>query len=432
MARKKESVIETANKEEPKVITEENSAATVMDEATDEEEVAVTSDEGMEDVYASMGEVKDDKTEASADAETPSETEEPAKPKKARKSSKAERPELTQEQIVENATAFYAHSTKIADKETRRNLRRSKHIITETGSEEIENRNTIRDEEYKELAGSSVSKRILTGTITGMRYANPNNENSILLALVQYKTGSIQVCIPSFLLFDYDENDFGGDRGRAQIEERTIQRLGSRVRFIVRQVYQKDGIAYADSLEAMAKTGYEYYQRNTAKTGRPIVRENDIVQAKVIATARNFIVVDALGAEIRITNEHLSYTRLSDARKKFQVGDDVNIVIKEITQERVTKRKNQYDLMKVTASLREAEDDPRIEKYAQVRIGDIVTGKVSFIDDRGRVFFNIDDKIDCVCKYPEYGKAPVEGDVRSMKITEKNDEQMHIYGVIIR
>ncbi len=345
----------------------------------------------------------------------------------------AEDDEPNPDDIIERSTAFYAHKTLLASKEKRSELRRSEHIVTENATDKIRNAVTDREEEKQDLVGSAMSGRVLRGEIVGMRHSDPDDPQSFLLADVKYKTGRFVVSIPSFLLFDYDENEYSGDRGARMLEERVMQRIGAEIRFIVRQVDQRNGIAYADSLEAQAHDAYRYYLARWRGSDHARVSEGSIVQARVIAVGRTFIIVDALGAEARIANSDLSYMRFSDAREIYEVNQKVNIRIKSISSEVVTKRKtNKYTLVKLEASVSGAGEDRRKEIFDQLQIGALRAATITHIDDKSNIFCNLQDEIDCVCKYPQFGRQPAEGQKWTIRITMKDPEKLHIFGILVR
>ncbi len=369
-------------------------------------------------------EIKIDEVLENVNAETAVETE-------VKEASTRKRRNKTEEEKINSSVAFFAHPVSLASKEVRADLRSGEHVVTEIGDETpFVNENTIREDEYKELAGSASSGRILEGTIIGVRHSNPDDIESTLLADVLFRTGAIQVTIPSYVLFDYKEEEFVGERGARRLEDYAMARINSKVHFIVRNVDEGMGIAIADALEAQNMRGYINYIRKN-ENGRTRVNEGDLVQAKVIAVGLSFIIVDVLGAETLIRYDELSYMYLGDVRTEFNVGDTVIVRVLKIEVEETKKRANTYRLVKIEASVRQARPDMRKHFYEQYKLNGIYSAKITFIDEAGHVFCDLQGQIDCMCKYPTYGVKPYIGQTKTIRITEKNEEKLHLYGTFV-
>ena len=418
------SEVEVAKKE--KVVDEENSA-NVQDlaEASKETESSRLSNQDIDGIEMKLDPgVAAEPVDLSADDGD----QESSTPRRRRR----KKEDFTPDEQVGYASAFFSMGAKVANRDRRAELREDEYVVTEQGDLEIETRAKIRAREYKELAGSAKNGRVLEGEIIGMRHTDPNDLTSILMADVWYGQGTIQVCIPSFLLFDYDEDKYEGDTGARALEEIIKQRINSRVRFVVRQVNQDTGIAYADALEAQQQLGFTYYKHLWMSSTKPRIREGMKVKARVVSVSRRSMVVNVLGPETTIIGEDLSYLRNFDAREKYQVDDDVIVRIKEIKEETVTKRANKYDLIKIVASIRDAEPDERKIFFDGLRVGDMKSAVVTGIDDVGHVFLSLQDKLECMCDYPRFGVKPMLGQKRVVRITGKDPEKMHILASFIR
>ncbi len=377
--------------------------------------------------------------EAFAPEETPA-TEASTEKKVSKKSRSSKKKEKTEDDRVKEGTNFFAKPVSLADKETHKKLRKKEHVFAEDGEREFNAEGNAYDEEFKELAGSAKSKRILVGELAGMRHTDPDNIESTLIADIKFKTGALQVNIPSDLLFDYDPDSFRGEGGARQLEEIVKSRITGTVRFIVRSVDEHTGIAYADALAAQAQVVNRYYINNWPKLTHPklIMHKGEngetigpLVKARVVSTGFSHIVVDAIGAEIKINLDELSYQHITDPRDKYRVNDKITVRLLSIEKVKVKKRNNEYDLIRATASVKQVYPDDRKLYFDKFAVDGIYSATITYIDDNGHVFCSLKDQYDCLCKYPVYGQKPLIGQKKVVKVTNKDPEKLYIFGTFI-
>jgi len=398
---------------------------------TDNVSENITSEEPAPEVFDEPPAAQNDpKTEENKEITT-----ETHKPKRGRK-----KKELSEEEKILKNTTFYADPVSLAPKEQRKALRRTEHIIAENGERELNMEDNVWMDEYKELAGSAESGRVLKGELAGMRHADPGNIESTLIADIKFKTGALQVNIPVDLLFDYDENSFRGEGGARQLEEAVRSRITGEVRFVVRSVDQKTGIAYADSLRAQAQVTNNYYIHNAPKQKHPrIIMKKDadgntvgpLVHGRVVSVNHAYIIVDAIGPEVRIGLNELSYLHITDPRNLYSVNDEITIRLLSIETEKVKKRDNEYVLVKATGSVKQVYPDNTKQYYDNFEVEGVYSATITYIDDQGHVYCSLKDQYDCRCKFPVYGSKPIIGQKRVVKVISKNDEKGFIYGTFI-
>ena len=168
---------------------------------------------------------------------------------------------------------------------------------------------------------------------------------------------------------------------------------------------------------------------------RPRILPGDLVQAKIIAISREYITVDAAGAEIRIPLEEVSWLFMSDAREFdgiktaecYKVGSRVNVKILTVNVKKVRIRNSNYTLIDATASIKQAKSNPRLRYFDEFKPGDLYAGNITGITETG-VFVNLDNKMDCVCKFPASGRMPIMGESVIVRINQKDEEKKFIYG----
>ena len=366
-----------------------------------------------------------------------------AEPKKATKA-KAEAPIEEVEELIPDETpapkaidpeaevarksSRFAHEIAKASKKDKKEMYRSEHVVTEFGDEEVETEATLLRRDYLELVASAKSGKILEGVVTGYRYAG-EYQKSTVLAEIEYSTGLFMILIPSYLMYDYEVSNYI-EPGKIKVIENNIQRrIGSRIKFIVRHVDEKEQIAYADRLFAQSIIGYENYIRPT-RDGKPRITEGMIVKGQVIYTTSKGIIVEALGTDILVRKEELMWSYVGDAREEFSVGDSVNIKIKKVEEITVEKNGTNYRLVVASGSVKEATVNHKAKLFDQFKVDGIYSAEITYVEEAG-VFCRLRGKVDALIALPRYGINPQRGQQRLVKITEKDEDRLFLYGVFV-
>jgi ribosomal protein S1 len=110
-----------------------------------------------------------------------------------------------------------------------------------------------------------------------------------------------------------------------------------------------------------------------------------------------------------------------DATAQFQPGQRVLVKILEID------RANRHNI-KVSASVKQATDNPYEKALRKYVPGSRYVGTVSMVDTNG-VFVSLDGGIDCLCSYPKRGRPP-RGSRVTVRIIGINHESNRIWGAI--
>lgn len=328
------------------------------------------------------------------------------------------------EMTARNVPAVSAEQSRSAKRRERKN---SIHVVTEHGDETVETELTRKREERIELAASAHKRvrKILEGTVGGYRMIG-----NTLVAEIDFMTGTHSVVIPSYLLFNYNMEEYSTPEKMQIIERNVRSRIGSRVKFVVRTIDEKTNTAYADRLMALSMEGIQNYtSKNIEEEAR--VHPGVVVKADIVQVARTFIVVNALGAEFRIPLEELSWLHNSSARDLFTVGDTVNVKIKETSVVEVTKNDNKYKLIRAKGSVRETTKNVREANFAKYNIGDVRKAEVTYVYEKG-IFVQLNNKqMDALVAAPRFGTMPKVGDIKVVRITGRDEENLFLYGQFV-
>lgn len=266
-----------------------------------------------------------------------------------------------------------------------------------------------------DLIESMKTKRILTGTIQGVERPEDNPNRS--LAVIYH--GDFKIIIPAEEAVEPPE-DFRGRSESDIMHYMLTKRLGAEVDYIVKGIDPKAGIAVASRLEAMAAKRKEYYF-GTDRDGNNLIYSDVCAEARIVSVIRAGIFVDLFGLEIYIPLRELSYQRLLDASAQFQPGQ--RVLVKVLTVDR--SERNQ---VKVTASVKQAGENPYEKALKKYSVGNRYVGTVSMVDTTG-VFVSLDGGVDCLCSYPKRGRPP-RGARVTVRVLGINKENNRIWGAI--
>lgn len=266
-----------------------------------------------------------------------------------------------------------------------------------------------------DLIESMKTKRILTGTIQGVERPEDNPNRS--LAVIYH--GDFKIIIPAEEAVEPPE-DFRGRSESDIMHYMLTKRLGAEVDYIVKGIDPKAGIAVASRLEAMAAKRKEYYF-GTDRDGNNLIYSDVCAEARIVSVIRAGIFIDLFGLEIYIPLRELSYQRLLDASAQFQPGQ--RVLVKVLTVDRSDRNQ-----VKVTASVKQAGENPYEKALKKYSVGNRYVGTVSMVDTTG-VFVSLDGGIDCLCSYPKRGRPP-RGARVTVRVLGINKENNRIWGAI--
>ena len=110
-----------------------------------------------------------------------------------------------------------------------------------------------------------------------------------------------------------------------------------------------------------------------------------------------------------------------DATSSFQSGQRILVKVLEVDK---TEKNN----IQVTASVKQAMENPYAKALRRYTVGNRYVGTVSMVDTNG-VFVSLDGGIDCLCSYPKRGRPP-RGARVTVSILGINQETNRIWGAI--
>lgn len=399
------------------------------DEIVDETKEAMLEEGQVEEVSVETDTENEPEVEEveAEDVEMPEASTEDAAPKASKKEVKTFDPD----ELVAKKSSRFAHALSKASKKDKAEMFRSEHIVTEYGDEEVENDATRLRNEQMELLASSQSQKILEGTIVGYKYAGEQRKSTILVE-IGYGDGLFTIYIPVYLLFDYDmenQEKYVSEEMNKQLEAIVSKRIGATVKFVVKNVDQKTRTAFADRLKAMDIMGQVNYKR-PLDDGKPRIVEGMLVKANVQQVMSQYILVDALGAEIKIPRAELSHFHVGNAREEFHVGDHVVVRVSNITSLTTRKNNDKYTLITADGSIKDATKDPKPRLFEKYKVDGRYAAEVTYVEEIG-VFCRLHDGMDVLVSMPRFGEIPHRGQKRVVEIKIKDEEKMRLLGIFV-
>lgn len=288
-------------------------------------------------------------------------------------------------------------------------------VVAIDGVRQVETDADKTQNDLLDLTESMKTGKILSGTIQGVERASEHNHTS--LAVIYH--GAFKVIIPALEAIN-PPDDYRGMEPDEVHHYLLTKRLGAEVDYVVRGIDAKAGVAIASRLDAMKVRRKQYYFASD-RDGYHLLYEGVCAEARVVSVIRAGIFADIFGVEVYIPLRELSYQRIMDASGYFQPGQ--RILVKLLSVERIDK-----DNVKVTASVKQASENPYEKALKKYTVGNRYVGTVSMVDVNG-VFVALDGGIDCLCSYPKRGRPP-RGARVTVRILGINRETNRIWGAI--
>ena len=343
-------------------------------------------------------------------------------------------------QLIMQKTAFYNRGYhRSTDKQYRESMS-SEHIRTEFADSTVKNEQTELKEDWTLLTASKANGAILEGIVLGLH--NPGNgENTTPCAKIGFKNNTYKVYIPFYVLLPHVEmRKFLENDSRMEIEKMIIRMVGSRIKFVVRDIDQKTHTCFADRLQAMHTDFYTNWVRPAKGDNKPLITPGMLIQAQIIGKSRQTLTLSAFGIDQTLVikskeaaNE-ISWEYEPDLRTKFKVGEFVNVKVLSVGQSEKTVGPNTYTIGKAEFSIRQATRNPMDKYWDDYHEGDIVQAEVTGMNATS-YFVKLENKVQAMCGKPRDGiRQPEIGDKGCLvRITEKamdeDGSRKRIYGV---
>ena len=136
------------------------------------------------------------------------------------------------------------------------------------------------------------------------------------------------------------------------------------------------------------------------------IHEGDVVEGTVKNVTDFGAFIDLGGADGLLHISEMSWGRVENPKKVFKVGDTVNVLIKEISGN------------KIALSLKFADANPWKDATTKYAVGNVVTGKVARMTDFG-AFVELEAGVDALLHVSQISKDHIEKPADALKVGDE-------------
>ena len=136
------------------------------------------------------------------------------------------------------------------------------------------------------------------------------------------------------------------------------------------------------------------------------IHEGDVVEGTVKNVTDFGAFIDLGGADGLLHISEMSWGRVENPKKVFKVGDTVNVLIKEISGN------------KIALSLKFADANPWKDATTKYAVGNVVTGKVARMTDFG-AFVELETGVDALLHVSQISKDHIEKPADALKVGDE-------------
>ena len=239
---------------------------------------------------------------------------------------------------------------------------------------------------YKRLAADRGNKRIEEAY---------NNKEVLKATVTQVLEGGLSVIvdevrifIPASLVSDTYEKDLS-------------KYAGQEIEFVISEYNPKRRRYIGDRRQLIAAKKAEMQKELFAR-----IKEGDVVDGTVKNVTDFGAFIDLGGADGLLHISEMSWGRVEHPKKVFKVGDQLKVLIKDITGN------------KIALSLKFDDSNPWKDAASKYAVGNVVTGRVARMTDFG-AFIELESGVDALLHVSQISKEHVEKPSDVLKVGEE-------------
>ena len=239
---------------------------------------------------------------------------------------------------------------------------------------------------YKRLAAEKGNKRIEEAF---------NNQEVLTAKVAQVLDGGLSVVvdevrifIPASLVSDTYEKDLS-------------KYAGQEIEFVITE-YNPKRRRYIGNRKTLVAAKKAELQKELFER----IHEGDVVEGTVKNVTDFGAFIDLGGADGLPHISEMSWGRVENPKKVFKVGDTVNVLIKEISGN------------KIALSLKFADANPWKDATTKYAVGNVVTGKVARMTDFG-AFVELETGVDALLHVSQISKDHIEKPADALKVGDE-------------
>ena len=274
---------------------------------------------------------------------------------------------------------------------------------------------------WHEIKNSQVTGTPLTGVLGRVEFL----ESGAVIAIVEFKGQRIAIPTKEMMINLERLSEQSDEEYNERLSRILNRMMGAEIDFVVRGITGTGGerAAVASRKAAMLRMRRRYYINESAN-GKPLVHQERIVEARVVAVSQVAIRVEIFGVETSIHSRDLSWSYLSDVRDSYFVGDIVQVRINRIDGD-------SPENLLVRADIRSLITNNTREKLKTLKPQTNCIGEVTGVH-QGIIFIRLVDGVNAVAHKCYDQRKPGRGDTVLFVVVRVDDESGNVLGLVAR
>lgn len=267
---------------------------------------------------------------------------------------------------------------------------------------------------WKEIYASYQSDKILTGSIDGIEPVESKNGQIVNCAIVFFME-EVKILIPikdlNLLNIEDKQKAFGESFNPLKLVNGMI---GATIDFVVNEIDQTNNLAKASRTKAMGIRKHLEFAKHSV---------GEKILARVTSVGNGFAILETYGVETKVPVKNLSTEYVPDLKSILNVGENIEVYIKEI---------NQIDGT-ITVSAINEDYDPFESNIHNYKKSSQYRGTVVNIQPFG-IFVKLPiGGITALCPIPEWKECDVKiGSIVSIRISGIRYNEKKVDGNLMR
>ena len=290
-------------------------------------------------------------------------------------------------------------------------------VLTVDKDSDIPSDREREESSWHELKNAYITRRILTGHLTGME-TTPNDNRVVGLTFYE----GHKIIIPAQELIEKPTEKNPDNTSYMKIISSMI---GAEISYMIIALDNNTQTVVASRLKANERNIQTFFFDKDEK-GRYKIYEDSIVEARIIGLGRSSVRAEIFGAICTIRATELSWDWITDISEQFSIGDRVMVRITSIKG-----RDNQNIPFAVEASIRLAQSSKQEELLETVHKGNIYTGKIVDIR-KGTFLIKLTNGSNALAHCSHSRRDVLRNDTVAFVVNHVDHKTLMITGQIIR
>ena len=292
-------------------------------------------------------------------------------------------------------------------------------VLTVDKDSDIPSDREREESSWHELKNAFITKRILTGHLTGME-TTPNDNRVVGLTFYE----GHKIIIPAQELIVLTPNARSTDTAEVRQQKIISSMIGAEISYMIIALDNNTQTVVASRLRANERNRQTFFFDKDDK-GRYKIYEDSLVEARIIGLGASSLHVEIFGVECGIPTREISWDWITDVSERFSVGDRVMVRITEI------KGRENDEAFSISASVRLAQSSRQAELLKTVSKGNLYTGQVMDIR-KGTYLIKLSNGVNALAHSNYSRKNILRNDIVAFVVNRIDNKTVMVTGNIIR